>query len=207
MMSSGVPLGDQVTRFGKCQARKKVASALPFAGTSTSTVSEPKGMSSAVGGRGSRTPSAEKSSQKSRRDVPHPAASQEVRLVPRVPAAAARAIVPQASCFGSTPSEDMRSPRRPSVERNSFRFFLGPEVMGSFFQSRVVPEPSAPMKLGSVPQTAARSGRPVLLMRTKRSMATGMPLASASPGIRGLKASRRTSTGESGSERSTWPSG
>src|SRR5512140_1057503 len=150
MMSSGVPLGDQVTRLGKCQARKKVASALPFAGTSTSMVSEPKGMSSAVAGRGSRTPSAEKSSQKSRRGVPPPAATQEVRLVPRVPAAAARAIVPQASCFGSPPSEDRKSPRNPPVERNSFLFFFGPEVMGSFFQSLVLPDPSAPTKLGSV---------------------------------------------------------
>ena len=58
-----------------------------------------------------------------------------------------------------------------------------------------------PMKLGIEPQTAAETGTSVRLASTYRSTATGSPLRSASQGMRGLNASRRTSTGTSSSDR------
>ena len=77
-----------------------------------------------------------------------------------------RAIVPQASDLGSTPSESRKSPRRAEFVRKAFRFFFAPRGTGSDFQSRPVSEPSAPMKFGSEAQTAARTGRSDRFTRT-----------------------------------------
>ena len=63
------------------------------------------------------------------------------------------------------------------------------------------------MKLSSDPQTEAASSVSDSLAMTKRSAANGIPLASASPGIRGLKASIRTDAGTAGSERQACPKG
>ena len=87
-------------------------------------------------------------------------------------------------------------PWKPSPARNRLRFESGCPRL-----------PSVPMKLSSEPQIDTSRSASDSLATTKRSTANGMPLASASPGIRGLNASIRTAAGTAGSDRQTWPNG
>jgi hypothetical protein len=100
-----------------------------------------------------------------------------------------KAIVPHSRASSSPSVPEKIKPHRPSCSRKLFLFVL-PAV-----------------RLARVPQTVASMSWSLLLLSTYRRQAMGMPLRSASPGIRGLKASRRTDSGTVGSFSVTWPNG
>ena len=118
-------------------------------GIVTVTASEAMGASMALGGvRSSSRPSAAKSSQKSRSDVPHRPLSHAVLDETPSRAVVAIAMVPQAEAEVSTPDDDSSTPVTWSVVRAVFRFLRAPVGQVSPFQSVEVVKPSTPMKFG-----------------------------------------------------------
>ena len=126
----------------------------------------------------------------------------------RRPAPVTRASEPHAGSFGSTFSEERKSPwaARGAAERRC----------GSRRPPRPAGRPSSrassstrpcPTKFGSDAQTAASTGCAERLRSSTRKTAIGRPLASASAGTRGFMALRCASTGRSGSVRRTRPNG
>src|SRR5687768_11416620 len=108
-------------------------------------------------------------------------------------------MVPHCSAADGTASEDIKTPDTAGEDADvlkTFRFRLGLPF-----------SPSVPMKFWRLPQIEATTGPEVVLVSAKRRTATGIPLASASPGTSGLNACRRTVTGTSGSWRKICPSG
>ena len=79
-------------------------------------------------------------------------------MTPSGPPVVTRAMVPQAACRGSTPSESKKRPRQAALSRKAFRFLEAPVGSVSPFQSRRVSKPSIPTKFGRVPQTDASIG-------------------------------------------------
>ncbi len=156
-----------------------------------------------VGWRGSSRPSAEKSSQKSSSAVPHRPPDQARRRVTPPAAGVASAIVPQAACDGSTPSDDSRTPSSPAPERAVLRLRRAPVGCGSPFQSFCTTDPSMPTKLGRFADAAAATCRLPRLRSVTTNDASGMPLASASAGTKGFQARSSTSSGTSGSSSIT----
>ena len=185
-----------------------VTSRVAPAGTSSFTASEATGVSTfGSPSRASSAPSAEKSSQKSSSGTPQRGWTHDARRVTPAVAVVASAMVPKASCSGSTPAEVMKMPARPSPSRRALRFCFAPTYCRSPFQSFRVSDPSTPMKLGNVAQTAALTGIVEALRSSMVMEARGMLLASASVGTNGLKALRCTSRGTSGSVSTTRPNG
>src|SRR5689334_4178611 len=105
-------------------------------------------------------------------------------------------MVPHASEFRSTLSDDIKIPTRDGVFLNVFLFFLAPIGYNTLLKSDTSYfDPSIPMKLSSEPATAIVNGLLLLFVTSYLMMATGIPLASGSPGINGLKTLARTETG------------
>src|SRR5690606_14321832 len=102
-------------------------------------------------------------------------------------------IVPNCSANGSISSAHKYIPFKPSFScLNVFRL-----PFSSFI----------PIKFSIQPAIKADTCSSVLFVNSNFIIATGMPLASASPGIRGLNTPMRTSTGISSSDNFTCPNG